>query len=109
MPPGSLPTGITVVLAGEACPPALVHAWARDRFLINAYGPTETTVCATMSAFQHADGPLSPDRAVSIGVPVNGTRVHVLDDRLAPVPPGVVGELYVSGREWPAGTTAGPP
>ncbi|MEE4495899.1 amino acid adenylation domain-containing protein [Streptomyces sp. BE230] len=97
MPPGSLPAGTTMVLAGEACPPALVHAWARDRFLSNAYGPTETTVCATMSAFQHADGPLAPDRAVSIGTPVNGTRIHVLDDRLEPVPPGVAGELYVSG------------
>nr|WP_104789760.1 non-ribosomal peptide synthetase [Streptomyces sp. QL37]PPQ60335.1 non-ribosomal peptide synthetase [Streptomyces sp. QL37] len=98
MPPGSLPAGTTMVLAGEACPPALARTWARDRFLVNAYGPTETTVCATMSTFQHADGPLAPDRTVSIGVPVNGTRVHVLDDRLAPVPPGVVGELYVSGE-----------
>ncbi|WP_063837499.1 non-ribosomal peptide synthetase, partial [Streptomyces sp. NRRL WC-3549] len=98
MPPGSLPAGTTLVLAGEACPPALVRAWAGDRFLVNAYGPTETTVCATMSAFQHADGPLAPDRTVPIGVPVDGTRVHVLDDRLAPVPPGVVGELYVSGQ-----------
>ncbi|WP_327232740.1 amino acid adenylation domain-containing protein [Streptomyces sp. NBC_01317] len=97
MPPGSLPAGTTMVLAGEACTPALVHAWAGDRFLTNAYGPTETTVCATMSAFQEADGPGAPDRTVPIGVPVDGTRVHVLDDRLAPVPPGVVGELYVSG------------
>ncbi|MGW0788750.1 amino acid adenylation domain-containing protein [Streptomyces sp. NPDC002911] len=97
MPPDSLPVGTTVVLAGEACPPALVHTWARDRFLVNAYGPTETTVCATMSTFQHAEGPLAPDRTVPIGVPVNGTRVHVLDDRLAPVPAGVVGELYVAG------------
>ncbi|MFF5900156.1 amino acid adenylation domain-containing protein [Streptomyces argenteolus] len=97
MPPGSLPAGTTMVLAGEACAPALVHAWARDRFLVNAYGPTETTVCATMSTFQHADGPHAPDRAVSIGAPVNGTRVHVLDDRLEPVPPGVTGELYVCG------------
>ncbi|MFF9690338.1 amino acid adenylation domain-containing protein [Streptomyces sp. NPDC014623] len=98
MRPGSLPAGTTMVLAGEACPPALVHTWARDRFLVNAYGPTETTVCATMSTFQHADGPLAPGRTVPIGVPVNGTRVHVLDGRLAPVPPGVVGELYVSGE-----------
>ncbi|MFD4029858.1 amino acid adenylation domain-containing protein [Streptomyces sp. NPDC058637] len=98
MPPGSLPAGTTMVLAGEACPPALVHTWARDRFLVNAYGPTETTVCATMSGFQHADGPLAPDRTVPIGAPVDGTRVHVLDDRLEPVPPGVVGELYVSGE-----------
>ncbi|MFF3265020.1 amino acid adenylation domain-containing protein [Streptomyces sp. NPDC002932] len=97
MEPDSLPAGTTMVLAGETCPPALVHAWARDRFLVNAYGPTETTVCATMSGCQHADGPLAPDRTVPIGAPVNGTTVHVLDDRLAPVPPGVVGELYVSG------------
>ncbi|MYV66995.1 AMP-binding protein, partial [Streptomyces sp. SID2131] len=98
MPPDSLPAGTTIVLAGEACPPALARTWARGRHLVNAYGPTETTVCATMSGFQHADGPLAPDRTVSIGAPVDGTRVRVLDDRLAPVPPGVVGELYVSGE-----------
>ncbi|MFE4454560.1 amino acid adenylation domain-containing protein [Streptomyces sp. NPDC056796] len=98
MPPDSLPTGTTLVLAGEACPPALVHTWAAARFLVNAYGPTETTVCATMSTFQHADGPLAPERTVPIGVPVDGTRVHVLDDRLDRVPPGVVGELYVAGE-----------
>ncbi|MGZ2356975.1 amino acid adenylation domain-containing protein [Streptomyces sp. 372A] len=98
MPPDSLPAGLTMVLAGEACPPALVHAWARDRFLVNAYGPTETTVCATMSTFQHAEGPLAPDRTVPIGAPVDGTRVYVLDDRLTPVPPGVTGELYVAGE-----------
>ncbi|MGW0856169.1 amino acid adenylation domain-containing protein [Streptomyces sp. NPDC002690] len=97
MPAGSLPAGTTVVLAGEACTPALVREWAAGRHLVNAYGPTETTVCATMSAAQHPDGPLAPDRTVPIGVPVDGTRVHVLDDRLAPVPAGVVGELYVSG------------
>ncbi|WP_299535910.1 non-ribosomal peptide synthetase [uncultured Streptomyces sp.] len=98
MPPESLPAGTTIVLAGEACTPALVRDWARDRDVVNAYGPTETTVCATMSAFQHAAGPLAPERTVPIGVPVDGTRVQVLDDRLAPVPPGVVGELYVSGE-----------
>ncbi|MFJ8043304.1 amino acid adenylation domain-containing protein [Kitasatospora sp. NPDC096147] len=98
LPPDSLPTGTTLVLAGEACPPALARAWARGRHLVNAYGPTETTVCATMSGFQQPDGPSAPDRTVPIGTPVDGTRVQVLDDRLAPVPPGVVGELYVSGE-----------
>ncbi|MEE4540411.1 amino acid adenylation domain-containing protein [Streptomyces sp. V4-01] len=97
MPAGALPTGTTVVLAGEACPPALVRAWAPGRTLVNAYGPTETTVCATMSPALEADGPHAPDHTVPIGLPVDGTRVHVLDHRLAPVPPGVVGELYVAG------------
>ncbi|MFI0790723.1 amino acid adenylation domain-containing protein [Streptomyces lydicus] len=88
---GQLPDLLAVALAGEACPPELVARWAVGRRVINAYGPTESTVCVSMSK------PLSVDEPVTIGRPVAGTRVYVLDDRLRPVPPGVVGELYVSG------------
>ena len=43
--------------------------------------------------------PLVPDSAtVPIGVPVPGAALFVLDRWLRPVPPGVVGELYVAGR-----------
>lgn len=42
-------------------------------------------------------------RTYAPGKAVWNTRVYVLDEWLAPVPPGVVGELYVAGAALPRG------
>ncbi|GCB52471.1 non-ribosomal peptide synthetase [Streptomyces sp. NL15-2K] len=91
LPAGDLPGLRTLVVGAEACPGELVARWAPGRLMANAYGPTESTVCATISV------PLSGDQAPPIGRPVAGTRAHVLDAWLRPVPPGAVGELYLAG------------
>ncbi|MFI9599854.1 amino acid adenylation domain-containing protein [Streptomyces sp. NPDC052043] len=84
--------GLRVLVGGEALPAGLA---ARLRELSagvrNLYGPTETTVWSTTAALDDRPG------APVIGRPIANTRVYVLDDRLAPVPAGVAGDLYLAG------------
>jgi pristinamycin I synthase-3/4 len=85
-----------LMVAGEACPPALAAKWSRGRRMINAYGPTEATVDALYWECGSA-GEGYEDDSVPVGRPLPNTRVHILDAALRPVAPGVVGELYISG------------
>ncbi|OZM72919.1 non-ribosomal peptide synthetase [Amycolatopsis antarctica] len=82
-----------LVAVGEVLPPHLVDRWAPRVPMRNGYGPTEFTVSATMSAPLVAGAGGRPP----IGGPIANTRAHVLDAGLRPVPPMVVGELYLAG------------
>ncbi|MBA3824861.1 MAG: non-ribosomal peptide synthetase, partial [Ktedonobacterales bacterium] len=93
LPVTDLPALHTLVVAGEACPPALLAPWAAPgRRLVNAYGPTEVTVCATLAVLPTPLPPVCP-----IGRPLPTAQVYVLDAQQQPVPIGVRGELYVGG------------
>ncbi|ARP73723.1 non-ribosomal peptide synthetase [Streptomyces pluripotens] len=90
-----------VVFGGEALQPQRLRPWA-DRYgldapeLINMYGITETTVHVTFQRLTraHLDDPRRPS---VIGAPLADLCVHLLDAAGKPVPPGVTGEMYVSG------------
>ncbi len=90
----ALPASTQVVcLAGEALPAALVRdleAARPDLAIYNLYGPSEDT---TYSTFTRVHG----DNTPSIGRPIDGSAVYLLDDQLQPVPYRALGELYLSG------------
>ncbi len=57
----------------------------------NLYGPTETTIYSGGDAVAPAPAP------IEVGSVIAGTRLYVLDARMRPVPPGVMGEVYIGG------------
>jgi amino acid adenylation domain-containing protein len=85
-----------VLLAGEALEPSDLEPWWR-RYgadaprVVNLYGITETTVFVTAGVVSRPEG------ARSIGRPLPGFQVHLLDARLEPVPDGERGEIHVGG------------
>ena len=98
--PAGLGSVRALLVAGEAFgPDALavraVMPWVA---LHNLYGPTEFAVHATSHEVVDADVVAAP-----IGSPVWNSRALVLDAVLRPVPPGVAGELYLSGVQLARG------
>jgi natural product biosynthesis luciferase-like monooxygenase protein len=91
-----------LLLGGEALPPALA-ARLRERGvakLSNVYGPTETTVWSAADPRVE----VGADAAnTSIGRPLRGQRLYVLDPRLQLLPEGTSGELVIGGPGVSAG------
>ena len=91
---GIPPSVRTVNLAGEPLGEDLVlglYALPHVERVYNLYGPSETTTYSTFT--------LTTPKSwrPNIGRPISGTRAHVLDEQLKPVPVGVRGELYLAG------------
>ena len=87
-----LPELRILLVGGEACPQNLVARWYRPgRTILNSYGPTEATVTATITE-------LTPDKPVTIGVPLPTYSIVILDpveDKT--VACGELGEIGIAG------------
>ena len=80
-----------LILGGEACPDELAARLCDGgREVWNTYGPTEATVVSCAA-------PLSADRPVRIGLPLDGWRLAVLGADGHPVRWGQTGELVIGG------------
>ncbi|MDR3635926.1 MAG: amino acid adenylation domain-containing protein [Isosphaeraceae bacterium] len=91
-----------VIFGGEALELQALRPWFERHGdesprLVNMYGITETTVHVTYRPIVQGD--LETFAGSSpIGRAIPDLRLHVLDPHMQPVPPGVVGEMYVGGE-----------
>ncbi|MCX4679075.1 amino acid adenylation domain-containing protein [Streptomyces sp. NBC_01433] len=101
--------GLRLMISGsERMSAAAVANWQRllpDVPLLNAYGPTESVITSTL--FRVPPG-MTTREEIPIGTACGGRRLHVLDERLDPVPGGRVGELYIGGVPLARGYLARP-
>lgn len=85
-----------VFTSGEALQKSHVEHFHRllgtQACLVNLYGPTEATVDVT-----HYLCPTTPQGSVPIGMPIDNTRLYIVDEKLAPQPIDVPGELCIAG------------
>jgi amino acid adenylation domain-containing protein len=62
--------------------------------LVNNYGPTEGTVVSTSGAIVPDS---SSNQPPSIGRPIDGVQIYILDGHQQPVSEGSTGEIYIGG------------
>jgi amino acid adenylation domain-containing protein len=91
---GGIPETVrTLNLAGEPLQTSLVkQVYERTGVgkVYDLYGPSEDTTYSTYCL-------RSPSGVATIGRPITGTQVYILDRYMEPVPRGVAGEIYIGG------------
>ncbi|SAL01897.1 non-ribosomal peptide synthetase [Caballeronia pedi] len=92
--------GFKALCGGEALPRELAaRMLARGVDLWNLYGPTETTVWSSVAHLENGDTPPS----ITLGEPIEGTTLHLIDASGARVPAGGIGELCIGGTNLARG------
>jgi amino acid adenylation domain-containing protein/non-ribosomal peptide synthase protein (TIGR01720 family) len=86
-----------LIIGGEELRSESLEFWrthSPSTCLINEYGPTESVVGCCVYEVAEDDGLSGP---VPIGKPIANTELYIVDERMQPVPVGVIGELYIGG------------
>jgi amino acid adenylation domain-containing protein/FkbM family methyltransferase len=94
-----------LIIGGEAAPFPWVKSLQKQApgcAILNHYGPTETTI--GVATYRVEREPLSREMSVlPLGRPLSNNETYILDPYLNPVPIGIVGELYIGGRNLTRG------
>lgn len=101
--PGAFPSLRWSLFCGEALPMDLAQRWikaAPGSKVENWYGPTEATIaCARFNLNGTAAEPEAPNDLAPIGYAFAGMTLTVVDEELRELPPGIAGELLLSGLQ----------
>ncbi|WP_438431729.1 non-ribosomal peptide synthetase [Gorillibacterium sp. sgz500922] len=81
-----------IMLGGEPFPTVLLEKLKdiTGARIYNMYGPTETTIWSSVKELTH-------EQEITIGWPIANTQFYILDPNRTQLPPGEMGELYISG------------
>ena len=98
----SLPDSVRlVIIGGERAQTQRLKQWHNvvpsTVRLLNTYGPTEATIVTTFADLSVPAATNDPNIDVSVGRPVPGAKIFILDNHEQPIPPGVTGELHIGG------------
>ncbi|WP_194972390.1 non-ribosomal peptide synthetase [Aquiflexum lacus] len=84
------PTGIKMLVGGEALKEDTKNALSSLGTLWNLYGPTETTIWSSLKK-------MDPTQKVNIGKPIANTSIYIFGSGDQPNPIGIPGELCIGG------------
>lgn len=88
---GSVDSLRLLILGGEVCTAKILEPWYRkDLKIMNTYGPTEATIVTTF--FEYVK-----DEPMTIGKPLPGYEILILNEEGHPVLRGETGELCIAG------------
>lgn len=94
------------LFAGEALSEDVVNEWAEcvpNALVINAYGPTENTIICTQYNYRRNQSNVSANGILSIGPPMYGNDMIIVDADLQTLPIGEKGELCLAGPQLTSG------
>jgi len=81
-----------LIFGGEVCSQNFANYWCKPgRMVFNTYGPTEAAVIATYSVLKQSE-------AVTIGRPLPGCDILIVNEQMEPVSEDEEGEILIGGE-----------
>ena len=101
--PNAFPSIRRTMFCGEALPAKSAELWqqaAPNALVENTYGPTEATVAITNYVWDSRTSPAaSKNEIVPLGKVFATQKVRIVDENLAEVKPGEIGEIILGGSQ----------